>query len=586
MKKTININLAGIVFSLDEDAFQMMSQYLDRVKESFKDAEGRDEIIGDIEARIAELFEQKLNKAKQVINLQDTQEVIAQMGEPEEMAEDAGEDQPGRKQTQEDPVFNAPKRIFRDPDDKILGGVAGGLAAYFGIDPVWVRLIFVGLFFAGPGFVAYLILWIVIPKASTTAERLQMRGKPVNLSTIEKSIRDDLDGLGKKAKNFAEDSGKFQAPLTRFANQVASFLGEMLRIIFTFLGKLIGFVMLFIGTILLIALFTGLFWPVFNVDGNQFDAWTALDYLIAMFGGGMALNVFLVGISITMLGTLVLIVLGGIRILFKKRTSPMIRNGIAIAISIAVIMSFVGGGLMAREFSTRAEHTVQEDLPTEAKTIMVTANGPEVPAWDEDLEFKWYLQDGKQIISKVNFTVEKSTTGQTHLVTKHAARGRSRTKAYQSAAAFSYEWSMEDSTLILPRTFTLPDGENYRSQSVQTILKLKEGDRVYLDPTALGVIYDIKNTENIWDHEMVGRTWEMRPEGLTCLDCPAGLETVGDSKVRISEEGVHVEVTEDGKRKKVIIDEDGVQIEEVSGDKIQELEKKIEALEKELQEKK
>ena len=186
----------------------------------------------------------------------------------------------------------------------------------------------------------------------------------------------------------------------------------------------------------------------------------------------MALNVFLTGIVITMLGTLVLVVLGGIRILFGKRTAPKVRNGIAIAISIAVIMAFAGGTVMAREFATRAEHTIQEDLPTEAKTIVVTANGPDVPAWDEDLEFKWYLQDGKQIISKVNFTVEKSATGETHLITRKSARGKSRNKAYQAASAFTYPWTMQDSTLNLPRAFTLPEGENYRQQRVQSVLML------------------------------------------------------------------------------------------------------------------
>lgn len=588
MNKTININLAGIVFALDEDAFVVMNQYLERVKASFAGTEGKEEIIADIESRMAELLQAKLNKAKQVINLNDVNEVRTQMGDPEDIMNEVGADEPTQdsKKRTDDPIFTAPKRIFRDPDDKVLGGVSSGLAAYFGLDPVWVRLIFVILLFSGVGVVPYIILWMVIPEAKTTADRLQMKGKPVNLSTIEKTIREDLEGLGKRAQGFAQDTSKIEKPLTRALTTIFHFIGEVLRAILTFIGKFFGFVFLLIGAFFLILFFMALVWPVINIDGTQLDLWAGIDYLKAMFGNSAAITLFIAGAAMTMVAALVGIVLSGIRILFKKKAPVQVRTGIIITSVVGVIMLFAGGSMMAREFSSEATFKVQDSIETQGKVLTIATPESDIPAWDEDTEFKWYLRDGMQIIRRVSFTIKPSTNGKTYLEREQSARGKTRTSAYENASAFNYGWVQADSVLNLPATIELGDGQLFRAQEIRTILYLKVGERVYLDPTARQVIYDIDNVKNIWDHEMVGYTWEMRPEGLTCLDCPDTLKQVGgNDNIKIDREGIRVNVTEDGVQKKVIINEEGVSVEQDGETRIDELEKKIEELEKELEKK-
>jgi phage shock protein PspC (stress-responsive transcriptional regulator) len=537
---------------------------------------------------MAELLQAKLNKAKQVINLSDVNEIRAQMGDPEDILNEVGQEEPvgeGNKRT-EDPVFSAPKRIFRDPDDKVIGGVSAGLAAYFGLDPVWVRLIFVILLFSGVGIVPYIILWMVIPEAKTTADRLQMKGKPVNLSTIEKTIRQDLEGLGKKAQGFAKDTSKIEKPLTRALTTLFNFIGELLRGILNLIGKVFGFLFLLIGAFFLILFFMALVWPVINIDGTQLDLWSGIDYLKAMFGNSAAITLFIAGMAMTMVAAFVGIVLSGIRILFRKKAPSQVRTGIILTSVVGVILLFAGGSMMAREFSSEATYKAQDPIETQGKVLTIATPESDIPAWDEDTEFKWYLRDGKQIVRRVSFTIKPSTNGQTYLEREQSARGKTRTLAYDNANQFTYGWTQNDSVLHLPPTIELGDGQLFRSQEIRTILYLKEGERVYLDPSARQVIYDIDNVKNIWDHEMVGYTWEMRAEGLTCLDCPETLKQVGGNEnIQIDENGIRVNVTEDGVRKKVIIDENGVQVEKEGETRIDELEKKIEELEKELEKK-
>ncbi len=205
MKKTLTANINGIVFHIDEDAYYKLSRYLERIKAHFRHEHGGEEIVAGIEGRIAEMFQERKKSHQQVVNIEDVREVITQLGEPAEMSDD-GNESTGRRETSdyssEDP---APKQLFRDPDNKYIGGVCSGLAAYFNIDPTWVRLLFVLLIFAaGSTILAYIILWIVIPKAITTADRLSMRGERINISNIEKSIREDLRDIKRNLEDLSK----------------------------------------------------------------------------------------------------------------------------------------------------------------------------------------------------------------------------------------------------------------------------------------------------------------------------------------------------------------------------------------------
>jgi len=209
MKKTMTVNIDGIVFHIDEDAYDRLNQYLETVRRHFARDEGCDEIIAGIESRIAEVFSEKKNDPRRVVTIEDVNEAILQLGEP---AQISGEDEGGEKEksageggetTTEE---YAPKRLFRDPDNKYIGGVCGGLGAFFQIDPTWIRVLFViAFFFYSAGLIVYLILWIVIPKARTMSDRLSMRGEKVNISNIEKSIKEDLRDIRRNLEELGKD---------------------------------------------------------------------------------------------------------------------------------------------------------------------------------------------------------------------------------------------------------------------------------------------------------------------------------------------------------------------------------------------
>jgi len=217
MNKTININLGGLVFYIDEDAYQQLKNYLGAIERSLSSSEGKEEIIADIESRIAELFNEKLKDNKQVINQQDVLSVIQVMGEPEDYRVDEEVFGGDEKQSKSNA---SSRKLYRDTDNKMLAGVSAGLGHYLGINKNWIRLLFLALSGSGGfGLLLYAILWIGMPEAKTTAQKLEMKGEPINLDTIEKKVKEgyqsvkknveevDLNEVGQKIKNEGKSLG-------------------------------------------------------------------------------------------------------------------------------------------------------------------------------------------------------------------------------------------------------------------------------------------------------------------------------------------------------------------------------------------
>ncbi len=192
MKKTVNINLNGTVFYIDDDAFEVLSNYLKRLENHFGNTDEGKEIIADIESRMAELFSEYIQNKNGVVTIEMVELVMEKMGDPSEF--DEQESEPKQKQAK---FANKSKRLFRDGENKIIGGVCSGLAAYFTIDPVFIRIAFALLPFLSFGFIIpiYFILWIVIPEARTTAQKLEMRGENVTISNIEKTIKREYEDV-------------------------------------------------------------------------------------------------------------------------------------------------------------------------------------------------------------------------------------------------------------------------------------------------------------------------------------------------------------------------------------------------------
>ncbi len=201
MKKTITINLSGAVFSIDEDAYELLKTYLEKIESHFSDEGERKDIITDIEARIAELFSEGGSSGSRPVTFQDVEKIIEIMGNPEDIADLADDSEIERDFGGHYAGRKGSRRIYRDVDNRIFGGVCSGMAAYWSIDALWIRIIFVILAIGAlSGVFIYLLLWLVIPPALTTAHKLEMRGEPVNISNIGRAVKDEFNNVRKNLK--------------------------------------------------------------------------------------------------------------------------------------------------------------------------------------------------------------------------------------------------------------------------------------------------------------------------------------------------------------------------------------------------
>lgn len=210
MNKTVSINLGGFFFHIDEDAYQKLNRYFDAIRRSLS-PDGKDEIMSDIEGRIAELLSEKLKNDKQVVGTREVDEVIEVMGQPEDyrLSDDEAKEE---KKTYSSSDYNYSynpnaKKFYRDGEKGMISGVCAGLAHYFRIDPLWIRIIFViSLFISfGTSIFIYILLWILIPKAITTTEKLEMTGEPINISNIEKKVREEINMVSERLQNLDYD---------------------------------------------------------------------------------------------------------------------------------------------------------------------------------------------------------------------------------------------------------------------------------------------------------------------------------------------------------------------------------------------
>jgi len=195
MKLTVSINLGGYSFNIDEDAYAELKMYLRNLELHFAGEESASEILSDIETRMAELFRTKITSYKQVINIEDVRQAISVLGTPEDISDSDGSATSGK--------FSSAgyHRMYRDPDNRVIGGVCSGMGAYWNIDPVILRIIFIALVLAGGvGVIVYLILYIVLPEARTTAQKIEMKGEPVNIHNIKEAVKKEFDSVRKNMK--------------------------------------------------------------------------------------------------------------------------------------------------------------------------------------------------------------------------------------------------------------------------------------------------------------------------------------------------------------------------------------------------
>jgi len=332
MKKTLNINLSGLVFTMDEDAYNTLKNYLEAIERHFQNEVGKEEIIADIESRFAEEFSKKKSSSKEVMTLEDVNAIIATLGMVEDFSAEKNESEqkeiPGTNQ------FTS-RRLYRDPDHALLAGVASGIANYFGVDVVWIRILFVVATFAwGFSILIYILLWIITPKAETAAQRAEMMGEPLTIKAIEEHVKNMVNEGKERLGSFEK---KNEGQINGFFREIGGALQNFIKRFFSLFGSLIGF-FLFVGAFVGI-IFLGIGTGIVIVHRHSPDLGVNIFEYISQASFFLAL-VFFAGVFLFPLFAILLL---GIR-LMKKR--PTLNGYMTAMIIILWAGSLIGGGIM------------------------------------------------------------------------------------------------------------------------------------------------------------------------------------------------------------------------------------------------
>lgn len=552
MKKTLNINLGGFIFHIDEDAYFRLDKYLNTLKAQFAKAEGGREIVSDIEMRIAELFKERTGSAKEVISLADVDRVIEIMGQPEDYL--GAEDEETQKAPEEEYTFRK-KRIFRDPDNRVVAGVSSGLAAYFNTDPIWMRVVFLLLFFfSGFGLLLYIIMWLIIPKASTTAEKLQMRGEKVNISTIEKSIKDEMKGFGDRVSSY--NYKKSGNALSSFFQDLGNFIADAFRLIFRVLGKLIGLFFLMIGFLILFALGVGLFAGGVEILGSGYDMSDLFEFLQLVSVSEGHYNLLVAGVVLSIIAPFFLLVYLGIRLLFNlEPLNKPTRSALVLTTVLGLIFLIVSGVKIGLQFDSHSEVKSEIALPPAKHFTLRLQEDSITRKYMESYAPQWIHDGDINAFNYVDVEIEQTFEEKPYITLRVESNGRDRREARLSARQIRYKVDIQDSTIYVPYYYILDEGQKFRGQEVNLILYLPEGYSVFIDQPVAEILDDIANLQNRWDFEMGNERWIMTADGLSCEGCPIPEKEVEDyeseSDTDNSDESLEIEINEDGMRMEI-----------------------------------
>ena len=518
MKKTFTINISGTIFHIEDDAYEVLQKYLVNLKNHFGNDEEGKEILTDIEARIAEIFSEKCADEKKVITLNLVNEVIEMMGTPEDFVEEDVEDQSISAEAKRK------RRLYRDPDHRVLGGVCGGLGAYFNMDPVILRIIFVvlTLLTSGAAILAYFILWIAVPKAMNTAQRLEMRGQEATVKNIEKSIKEEVKEVKESYKKFKESETYNKG------KKSVEGAGDVVYNIFKVLLKIF---VIIVGVVLIISGFFGLLGMISSmVIGHSFvQGWPLIWGPEVYFPGflnhfvepgtvtfGLIAVGFLAGIP------LLAMLFVGTKLVFRyKSNNAVIILGMITLWLVALVSLVVVSATQLGNYKKQVPITTKESISCDScKTLYLNLGEDKYKNYAEmDFEiedFRVVSVDGEEVMLGVpSLDVERSGTENFIITVKKMSRGKSREAARESANKIIYEYVLQDSTVNFNPYFVLNKDARWRNQEVKITVKVPDGKAVFLGEDLVKIIHDIENVSNTWDGDMVGKKWEMKPEGLT-----------------------------------------------------------------------
>jgi phage shock protein PspC (stress-responsive transcriptional regulator) len=527
MKKAIKINISGIIYHIDEDAYERLKSYLKSVEAYFSSKEGGTEIIDDIESRIAELFQSRVSNQKEVITLADVNEVTAIMGDPGDFVEEAedfndnAENVPGEGKR----IFRTgPKRLYRDPENAVFGGVCGGLGTYLGIDPVIIRILFVILLIAGYGVwgLVYIVLWIALPKAVTIAQKLEMRGEHVTIINIEKNIKQEFEDVKTRFKKFEKSEGYNQ--FTSAIGEIFQVLGKIIVVVAKVVLVVLGIALVFSGFILLMGFLGVFFFNTTFFSGAWFDgAFLPLNQFLSAFIDPVNLTVISVALFFSILIPLIVIIYAGIKLVFRIRSRDRGIGILALVIWIAsVSVLFTLGLVEARKYVFSGSTTENVIItPPASRTLYLQLNDNVNHSSLEGLTFfpgrlsEIFIDPAnKKIYARPALIIRYTTDKEPELIIERRAHGASQLYSELNTEKIDYNWELRDSILIFDSMYSVPSGVPWNFSGINLRLNLPDGHYVHLGNRMDRIITSARTRDRGSISSMTGKKWRMTEERL------------------------------------------------------------------------
>lgn len=506
MKETTTINISGIVFHIDQDAFALLQDYITELKKRFGQSDESKEIIHDIELRIAEILQETLTDKKQVVNQEDIEQIIETMGHPEDIESE--------EEIYEEKSFNyhRNKRLYRDTDNLVLGGVCSGLGHYFGLDPVIIRLLTVVFTaFYGIGLLIYIVMWAFIPKAETASQKLEMKGKPINAENIKKTVTGNYEDL-KNSKGFQK--------ARESVNGGVSAIGDIIKFILKAFVVIIG-ISLLIGAVVTVVSLVNVFIfhaPNIYIDGELHGMFYPM--LEGFFQSEITMLIFVLSIILLSLIPILLVLFIAVKLVFKFNTNNKIIGLTALVLWLIALGSVISISIsMGMSFANEAESQEQHQLEMPANKTMYIA----LKDVNLDFEESWgsikiahdIESNQSYIYDRPDFDIKRSNSGVFELEIQKSARSRDYKSAVAIAENTRYQFEQKDSVLLLNPWYVVDFKHAGRIDDVNITLYVPDGSSVFFYQEIYPIVDDIKNINNTLDYDMMNRKWIMRPEGLT-----------------------------------------------------------------------
>nr|WP_199157895.1 PspC domain-containing protein [Pedobacter sp. ASV2] len=536
MEKTIIINIGNTIIHIEESAYELLKAYLAEVKQHFANHADDLEIVTDIENRIVELLTEQLEEQKkQVVDLANVNFVIGQMGRVQDFdTVEEGEEEPVMNTNYQ---YHAEKKLYRDMDDRVVAGVCSGIAHYVNIEAKWVRLgTFLIACIGGFGLLVYALLWIIMPKAKSRLEKMEMKGEPANLQGFQKNLDEELEAVRDRLKEVNAHAqpifARFGLVIGEFFEWLARFISGTGKVIF----KLIALFIVVFGILFLISLIISAAAFLGFYDGNAYDY-----FPLSIINYGYR-DILLLSAFTVLFVPILALVLFSIRVAFNKQAiNKTLSYGLLIVWLAGVAITGYYTAKISSEFKEHAEIIQTTDLKTlplyaiDIDKSMLFSREDSVsfhigPDSFKDRKVLDNPEDNPFRAPKnIRINIEKSESGKTSLTQTYTSQGKTFKIALQNAQNIAYSYTINDNVLMFSPRLQLKKNVNWRAQEVSLTLKVPVGTKLVLKQDAYRYINNFyawscnDNQNNSDDFS----TWIMTDEGLKCkyeIDHPQPIE--------------------------------------------------------------